>query len=287
MHTKKDYLTSFFLTAIITYSAFISTQFKIVSGVGNNIVPALQNFESSILGVKLQYPANWSLSQDTYSKNIVTISLKPNDSNTFSEGIDLSVQQLVHRYKLDRFVNEHIGGSDVSPYSRIIEDEAQIDISGVHFTRVLYSLQDMNTETGTTVKGEKYLEYFGVNEMTAYILSYHSNEGRFLLHLPMVEKIVKSLIISGSPIKNFVSVFGNIANEKKYAPLRQCDILDAQYYRDKHGLVSIVRSDSVSPIVKKGDVIGLNHASMKDLKVSDIVVFQQPYESELSLIGSH
>lgn len=91
---------------------------QIAPGFSNTSDSNLKTYESQIVGLKLQYPSNWNIEPSTSSRNdAVKILFKLNDSYTFSEGLELVAQKLPHRYRLERFVNEQIGGSDFDPYS--------------------------------------------------------------------------------------------------------------------------------------------------------------------------
>jgi hypothetical protein len=243
---------------------------------------SLKTYESKIVGLKLQYPSNWNVETSTSSQNdAIKILFKPNDSYAFSEGLELIVQKLPHRYRLERFVNEQIGGSNFNTYSKALEQETSSYISGIQFMKVQYLLQSKNQDTGITIRGEKYLQYFGVKEIAAYIFTYHANIDRFQLHLPSVEAIIKSLTIINNPINDFVSAFGNIIGEEKYAPIRSCDRIDARYYESNSGLVYVMRSDSMFPSLQEGDIIGLNRTSANKLSIGDIIAYHLPFEDSV------
>ena len=161
---------------------------------GFSASPTLESYSNSNFGVNLEHPSDWKVAylkngfQLIKEKNVVYLEMRKH--NLESSGGEL-----------EKFVDDDINDRSSSRDDFKLLNKTQTTISGnLPAYKALYTFlktknqKDFATEETTN----KILRIYTLAKGNVYIVAYVSDENKFDVYLPTVEKIIDSLKIKGS-----------------------------------------------------------------------------------------
>ncbi|MGB7952800.1 MAG: PsbP-related protein [Candidatus Nitrosopolaris sp.] len=152
-------------------------------------------YENSTYGIRMQYPSEWhkenvSGGSDNNSMLVDVVkfsSPSKNTSDTFSESLDLRVDNVSQPITLAKYANNSI--EDLRKDFKIIELDTNASLSDNPAYKLVYTgvEQGVNLQAMLilTIKGDK-----------AYIISYNAEPTKFSNYLPTLQNMINSFQIT-------------------------------------------------------------------------------------------
>lgn len=190
---KSSFFIALSVIIVVCTLAFILSVVGIAED-GFSASPTLESYSNSKFGVNLEHPSDWKVAylkngfQLIKEKNVVYLEMRKH--NLESSGGEL-----------EKFVDDDINDRSSSRDDFKLLNKTQTTISGnLPAYKALYTFlktknqKDFATEETTN----KILRIYTLAKGNVYIVAYVSDENKFDVYLPTVEKIIDSLKIKGS-----------------------------------------------------------------------------------------
>jgi hypothetical protein len=190
---KSSFFIALSVIIVVCILAFISSVVGIAED-GFSASPTLESYSNSKFGVNLEHPSDWKVAylkngfQLIKEKNVVYLEMRKH--NLESSGVEL-----------EKFVDDDINDRSSSRDDFKLLNKTQTTISGnLPAYKALYTfLKTKNQKDFATEEtSNKILRIYTLAKGNVYIVAYVSDENKFDVYLPTVEKIIDSLKIKGS-----------------------------------------------------------------------------------------
>jgi eukaryotic-like serine/threonine-protein kinase len=158
------------------------------------------SYNNTELGIYLQYPANWSKTEEKFDAivNVISfISTPENDTDTFTENVNIAIEPLQN----ESITLEEYSNTTLSALSNVFENFSLIskentNLDGVPAIKIIFSItQPQITDQSRdidTIKQipMKIMQILSVKEGKAYVIIYSAEEARYDDYLPIIEKMI-------------------------------------------------------------------------------------------------
>jgi eukaryotic-like serine/threonine-protein kinase len=158
------------------------------------------SYNNTELGIYLQYPANWSKTEEKFNAivNVISfISTPENDTDTFTENVNIAIEPLQN----ESITLEEYSNTTLSALSNVFENFSLIskentNLDGVPAIKIIFSItQPQITDQSRdidTIKQipMKIMQILSVKEGKAYVIIYSAEEARYDDYLPIIEKMI-------------------------------------------------------------------------------------------------
>lgn len=158
------------------------------------------SYNNTELGIYLQYPANWSKTEEKFDAivNVISfISTPENDTDTFTENVNIAIEPLQN----ESITLEEYSNTTLSALSNVFENFSLIskentNLDGVPAIKIIFSItQPQITDQSRdidTIKQipMKIMQILSVKEGKAYVIIYSAEEAKYDDYLPIIEKMI-------------------------------------------------------------------------------------------------
>ncbi len=147
-------------------------------------------YENSNLGIKIQYPSNWTKIENITNGFVQFFSPKKGFMDPYTESLSIFLSNS-QNMSLDQYVGYNIDSIKRVPEFKIIESSSTI-LAGNQAQKIVYT----GKLTPPSQLDVTVMLIVAVKDNIGYIVNYSSDPEGYIDHLPIIQKMIDSLEIS-------------------------------------------------------------------------------------------
>lgn len=198
--SSKFLITTVFLVVVITMSAFsfqyspLQQQHMMIQQKAlaqQSAAPNSLTYENPVYGIKMQYPADWTVSTTgfrSYTDIVGFYSPLQNLTDVLPAQVSLSIMTYSHNVSLDEYTNMTL--TDIEQQGLQVNESDAFTLAGNPGHRIIFSPPPPPQTTPITFS---VMQVWTTINDKIYLLSYNAEGSEFQKNLPVVEQMLNSL----------------------------------------------------------------------------------------------
>ena len=199
--SSKFLITTVFLVVVITMSAFSFQYSQLLQQhhmmiqqkalAQQSAAPNFLTYENPVYGIKMQYPADWTVSTTgfrSYTDIVGFYSPLQNLTDVLPAQVSLSIMTYSHNVSLDEYTNMTL--TDIEQQGLQVNESDVFTLAGNPGHRIIFSPPPPPQTTPITFS---VMQVWTTINDKIYLLSYNAEGSEFQKNLPVVEQMLNSL----------------------------------------------------------------------------------------------
>jgi hypothetical protein len=200
--SSKFLITTIFLVVVLTMSAF-SFQYSTLQQhmmiqqkalAQQSAAPSFLTYENPVYGIKMQYPADWTVSTTgfrSYTDIVGFYSPLQNLTDVLPAQVSLSIMTYSHNVSLDEYTNMTL--TDIEQQGLQVNESDAFTLAGNPGHRIIFSPPPPPPPPQTTPITFSVMQVWTTINDKIYLLSYNAEGSEFQKNLTVVEQMLNSL----------------------------------------------------------------------------------------------